>query len=114
LYITDGGNNRVQVFDSTGAYLTTIGGSWGMRTGQLRGPSGIAIGPDGSLYVADSDNHRIQKFAPGVPGWKQVNINGFGDRTNGNIHALASFGGQLYAGTYNNAGTWSATMEDEC
>jgi hypothetical protein len=103
VYITDGGNNRVQVFDSTGAYLTTIGGSWGMRTGQLRGPSGIAIGPDGSLYVADSDNHRIQKFAPGVPGWKQVNINGFGDRTNGNIHALASFGGQLYAGTYNSS-----------
>jgi PKD repeat protein len=99
VYITDGGNNRVQVFDSTGAYLTTIGGSWGMRTGQLRGPSGIAIGPDGSLYVADSDNHRIQKFAPGVPGWKQVNINGFGDPAN-KINSLGAFGGYLYAATY--------------
>ena len=103
VYITDGGNNRVQVFDSTGVYLTTIGGSWGMRTGQLRGPSGIAIGPDGSLYVADSDNHRIQKFAPGVPGWRQVNINGFGERPN-RINSLGVFGGYLYAGTFNFGG----------
>jgi PKD repeat protein len=104
LYVTDAGNTRVQVFDSTGAYLTTIGGSWGMRTGQLRGPSGIAIGPDGSLYVADSDNHRIQKFAPGVPGWKQVNINGFGNRDTTFVSTLDVFGGYLYAGT------WSSQM----
>jgi len=75
-----------------------------MRTGQLRGPSGIAIGPDGSLYVADSDNHRIQKFAPGVPGWKQVNINGFGNRDTTFVSTLDVFGGYLYAGT------WSSQM----
>jgi hypothetical protein len=105
LYVTDAGNTRVQVFDSTGAYLTTIGGSNGKRSSQFRHVIGVAVGPDGSVYTAEAyNNHRIQKFAPGVPGWKQVNINGFGDRTNGNIHALASFGGQLYAGTYNDAG----------
>ena len=35
-----GWNNRVQVFDSTGAYLTTIGGAWGANTSQFRGASG--------------------------------------------------------------------------
>ena len=25
-------------------------------------------------------NQRIQKFAPDVPGWQQVNTNGFGDQ----------------------------------
>lgn len=104
IYVADGWGGRVQVFDNSGAYLTTIGGSWGNRTGQMRQADGLAVDSDGNLYIAEYLNHRIQKFAPGVPGWKQVNINGFGDRTNGNIHTLAPFAGRLYAGTYNDAG----------
>jgi len=103
LYVADSGNNRIQVFDAVGAYLTTIGGSCCSRTGQFRGPFGIASGPDGTLFVADRDNNRIQKFAPGVPGWQQVSINGFGDRNN-RISSLAPFDGQLYAGAYNYGG----------
>ena len=105
VYVADKWNNRVQVFDPTGAYLTTIGGSWGANTGQLRNPSGVALDSQGNVYVTDRDNHRIQKFAPGVPGWKQANINGFGDLANTITTSLATFGSQLYAGTYNPGGT---------
>jgi DNA-binding beta-propeller fold protein YncE/4-amino-4-deoxy-L-arabinose transferase-like glycosyltransferase len=38
-------------------------GSPGSQPGQLQKPRGIAIAPDGSLYVADSGNHRIQHIA---------------------------------------------------
>ncbi|MDO9085378.1 MAG: glycosyltransferase family 39 protein [Anaerolineaceae bacterium] len=38
-------------------------GYYGKEQGQLDAPRGIAIGPDGSIYVADSRNHRIQRFA---------------------------------------------------
>jgi predicted membrane-bound mannosyltransferase len=37
-------------------------GSVGSVPGQFQSPRGIEIGPDGYVYVADSGNHRIQKF----------------------------------------------------
>lgn len=99
LYVADD-NNRIQVFDVNGAYLTTIGGSWGSRTGQLRAAMGVAVDQTGNVYVADYNNHRVQKFAPGTPNWRQVNINGFGNPQQ-YPGALASFGGKLASGTYN-------------
>jgi sugar lactone lactonase YvrE len=97
-----GWDNRVQVFDSNGAYLTTIGGSWGNQPSQFRGASGVAVDSLGNVYVSDFTNARLQKFAPGVPGWQQVNINGFGDPTNQGAMSMAVFNNQLYAG----AGNW--------
>lgn len=112
VYVVDAGNNRVQVFDSNGAYLTTIRG----RPGTRDLGHGIAVGADGAVYVTDGRNHCIHKFVPGVraPGWKQVNISGFGNAQNGGISSLEVFNGQLYAGTANWAqGTQVWRMVDE-
>ena len=40
-----------------------IGGA-GTQPGQFQGPRGIALAPDGSIYVADARNHRIQHLSP--------------------------------------------------
>jgi len=45
------------------AYLATWGEK-GSGLGQFREPQGISVGPGGFLYVADTGNHRIQKFDP--------------------------------------------------
>jgi len=37
-------------------------GSQGANPGQFYSPRNVAVGPEGSLYVADSGNHRIQVF----------------------------------------------------
>jgi streptogramin lyase len=103
-YVADNWGTRVQVFDNTGAYLTTIGNSRGSRTGDLEQSFGLAVDNAGNLYVAEYLGHRLKEFAPHVPGWRQTNINGFGDRDNWNVSALTSFDGHLYAGTYN----WSS------
>jgi len=119
VYVADEWNNRVQVFDDTGAYLTTIGGKWGFITGDMRSPSGIVVDSADNVYVTDRDNHRVQKFSLGYPGWMQRNINGFGERQNVGVSTLATFAGQLYAGLWNQgsggaqlwrmdgSGTWS-------
>ena len=60
------------------------------------------------MYMsAINGNDRIQKYAPGVPDWKQVNINGFGTPTTQLIH-LQPFNGQLYAGS----GDWDLWCTD--
>lgn len=104
VYVADEHNHRVQVYDSSGAYLTTIGNRWGARTGELRHPAGVNVDRAGNVYMAERSNHRVQKYALGVPGWRQSNINGFGDPQNRSIFSLGPFGGQLYAGTYNLSG----------
>ncbi|MEM2760711.1 MAG: hypothetical protein QXW73_07990, partial [Nitrososphaerales archaeon] len=37
-------------------------GSFGSADGQFRAPSGVAVDSSGNVYVADTNNNRIQKF----------------------------------------------------
>ena len=63
VYVTDPLHHRVLVYEKLGELI----GGWGREgggEGEFRRPMGIAVAPDGSVYVADSRNNRIQKFAP--------------------------------------------------
>ncbi len=67
LYILDGVNHRVVVYDSEGRFRFQFG-SRGGGLGQLAYSLGIATDPNGNVYVADSGNHRFQIFtAEGKP-----------------------------------------------
>jgi len=61
MYVTDRTNNKVQVFDRFGAFLSEFGAK-GSKAGQFQGPEGIAIDQSGMVFVVDSENHRIQMF----------------------------------------------------
>lgn len=63
LYITELSEHRIVKLSDVGVQ-TGIIGERGSFSGQLLFPGGIATGPDGRLFVADSHNHRIQVFAP--------------------------------------------------
>jgi predicted membrane-bound mannosyltransferase/sugar lactone lactonase YvrE len=67
LYVADSQNHRIQHFDSTGNFLASWGTFASIDSSEAPGgtfnePWGVAVGPDGSVYVADTWNHRIQKF----------------------------------------------------
>jgi sugar lactone lactonase YvrE len=101
IYVAEKFNYRVQVFDASGAYLTTIAGTNSDQTGGLRESYGVDVDASGNVYVPDMLNHRVQKFTPGVPGWDQINVNGFGLRNNSGVYAQEVFNGKLYAGAAN-------------
>ena len=75
LYISDRGNHKIRKIDASGIITTFAGtgdrgdvdkdgdvGDGGPATSaQLFFPDGIAVHPDGSLYIADSYNNRIRK-----------------------------------------------------
>ena len=63
VYVVDYGNDRLQKFTSTGAFVTLLG-SGGTGEGEFDRPEGSAVSGDGSLFVVDSRNNRIQKFFP--------------------------------------------------
>jgi DNA-binding beta-propeller fold protein YncE len=65
LYVSDGyGNARVHKFSSDGRLLFSWGEP-GNGPGQFHVPHGIAVDRQGTVYVADRENSRIQLFAPG-------------------------------------------------
>ena len=56
-----------------------------------------ASAPEASRAIS----HGVQELSQAVPGWQQVNSNGFGDPGAGEVSAVEAFNGQLYAGTSN-------------
>jgi sugar lactone lactonase YvrE len=69
LYIADEQNHQIRSIDSLGGVTTVAGtGSQGLINGksniaQFRAPTGVVVGIDGNLFVADAENHLIRRIA---------------------------------------------------
>lgn len=70
LYLTDKGSNRIRKIDMTTGIISTVAGV--CRYGydgddkpavkaMLNVPEGVAVDPEGHVYIADSMNHRVRK-----------------------------------------------------
>ncbi len=64
LYVVDGGNFRIQVFDPEGVFIRGFGGI-GRRGGQFSRPKGIGTDANGNIYVADTAFGNFQIFNEG-------------------------------------------------
>ena len=63
LYVVDGGNFRVQIFNADGTFRDSFG-AIGRQLGNFARPKEIAVDPDGNVYVADAAFGNFQIFSP--------------------------------------------------
>ena len=59
LFVVDG--NRVKKFTKDGIFINSFGRT-GKCNGEFKSPQGITIDSEGYIYIADTGNHRVQKF----------------------------------------------------
>jgi YD repeat-containing protein len=106
LYIADTTAHNIRRVGPEGIITTVAGtsgtgfaGDGGPATlALLNFPGGIAIKPDGSLVIADTNNNRIRQLSPSLPGF---NI--------GDISIAAEDGSELYI--FNSAGRHLRTLD---
>lgn len=84
LYVADSRNNRIQHLTSTGEEINSWGSFSDAAQGDALGgtfnePWGVAVGPDGTVYVADTWNYRIQKFTADGKFISMWGTNGFAE-----------------------------------
>jgi DNA-binding beta-propeller fold protein YncE len=61
LYVADTLNNRIEIFDADGKFISTFGKA-GDGPGYFARPKGVAIDGDGQIWVADGMQDRVQVF----------------------------------------------------
>jgi len=67
IYVADSVNHRIQQFSQTGELINSWGDFANVLEGDAPGgtfnePWDVAVSQDGSIFVADTFNHRVQKF----------------------------------------------------
>ncbi|MBF6614202.1 MAG: SMP-30/gluconolactonase/LRE family protein [Chloroflexi bacterium] len=72
VYVADTWNHRIQKFDNNGKFITQWGGFLSLlddasttdpnKESKFWGPRGVAVGPDGAVYVTDTGNKRVLIF----------------------------------------------------
>ncbi|WP_158606518.1 fibronectin type III domain-containing protein [Paenibacillus ginsengarvi] len=81
LYVADTNNHRIQKLPAGGSTWSSWGKSGnasGSGLGEFNSPKGVAVDGDGNVYVADTENDRIQKFTISTGLWSEWKKTGGG------------------------------------
>lgn len=109
MYISDAGNHKILVVDANGTYRTfwgTSNGQPGIGGAEFNQPNGVAVDPQGFVYVADSQNNRVQKLTSTgvfVQQWGETSVAG-SDTNHFIVPVALSIGsnGSIYVADYYN------------
>ncbi len=87
LYVTDLRNDRIQVFDATGKFLSIIGRS-GSGPGEFKSPAGISFDKSDNMFVTEIGNDRVQVFDRDGKFLTMWGRKGKGPGEFGNLHGI--------------------------
>ncbi len=94
VFVADGYcNGRVVEYDAQGRKVAEFGNGRGAGPGQFNNAHGIAVGPDGNIYVADRENGRVHWFD-----------------LSGKLLGMRKYGGQFYNITFDSRGEMWASV----
>jgi streptogramin lyase len=98
IWVAEYSNNRVQEFNEKGEFILTFGwgvsngeakfevctgscraGTTGSGNGQMSGPTGVALDPQGDIWVVDRGNNRVEEFGSKEEYLRQVGTKGKGN-----------------------------------
>jgi DNA-binding beta-propeller fold protein YncE len=121
LYISDSGNNRIEVVTTGGKFVKAIG--WGVSNGkeeletcetackaglagpgngEFDSPGGLAFDPAGDLWVTDTENNRVEEISPTDTYMSQFGSKGSGNGELSEPTGIAMDEGELYVVDYGN------------
>jgi DNA-binding beta-propeller fold protein YncE len=61
VWVPDGGNDRVDVFNEKGDLLRSFG-SYGTGSEEMEYPTGVAVDHGGHVWIADDENNRVDEW----------------------------------------------------
>ena len=72
VYLADTENHAIRRIDTSAGAISTVAGDGSVHDGPdgdplscgLARPHGVYVGPDGSVYIGDSENHRVRVVRP--------------------------------------------------
>ena len=126
LFVSDMNNHRVMRFpwnstSGTSGVIVAGTGFAGSDPDQLNAPRGVFVTDDGIMYIADSRNHRIQKWTKGAKSGVRVAGTGSAGRglseLNFPLKVLVDVNGHMYIADFGNHRIvqWAADEgEGEC
>ncbi len=98
LYVADPAHNRIAMFGPTGERRAAWGTA-GTGGGQFHDPTDVAVAPSGAVYVADSDNGRVQTFSHDGRLLRTMDVTGYPQAvtvdTHGNIYMTDTVRGDV-------------------
>jgi DNA-binding beta-propeller fold protein YncE len=99
LLVTDTGNHRLQLLDREGNFISQVGngGKPGNLPGQFNEPVGLAVAPQGSIYLADTWNGRVQQLASNLSPLSEWRVNAWRSQSiNNKPYVAVDSAGRVY------------------
>ena len=103
VWVADTGHSRIVTFTAEGEYIGEVGGVWtdadgfaGDGAGEFREPTSVSISGDGTVFVTDSRNGRVQMFNSDGEYLREFEVEGW-DGTGVDIPSVLALGSGLAA-----------------